>query len=367
MGLFTESISQYKASWYETARILFRSRNTQRARAERLAEQNRELKLQKERLAKQLRKSEELQEQDQQRIHQQQQEIEELRRQPIKLPSDLPLQHHTYGPKIISLCLNLCKEVGFRPAATALSIVWDWLGIKADIPSFDVIRVWACRVGVAQLQFSIEGDDWIWLVDHSNQIGQEKVLQIIGIRVRDLPSLGETLPLEKMRVLATISGTSWTRDDVRREYKTLAERIGPPKYLLTDGALELRESADVLEIKGKKPIVLRDMKHYAANVFEKSPLVAAYAKNDHLDFQIHYLWDGSRRRYLPDFLIRLTNGTTLILEIKGQDSPQNQAKHAALDQWTQAVNAAGGFGRWHRAVAFAPAEVHDILARYGSA
>jgi type III restriction enzyme len=106
---------------------------------------------------------------------------------------------------------------------------------------------------------------------------------------------------------------------------------------------------------------------YAANVFEKSPLVAAYAKNDHLDFQIHYLWDGSRRRYLPDFLIRLTNGTTLILEIKGQDSPQNQAKHAALDQWTQAVNAAGGFGRWHRAVAFAPAEVHDILARYGSA
>jgi len=268
MGLFAKSVGQYNSNWYETARNLFRSRNTQRARSERCAEQNRELKLQTERLAKQLRESEESHKQTQQRLHQQQQEIEELRQQPIKLPSDLPLPHHTYGPKMISLCLNLCKEIGFRPTATALSIVWNWLGIKADIPSFDVIRVWACRVGVAQLQFPIEGDDWVWLVDHSNQIGQEKVLQIIGIRVRDFPPLGETLPLRKMQVLATIPGTSWTRDDVRREYKTLAKRIGPPKYLLTDGAVELRESADVLEIKGKKPIVLRDMKHYAANVFE---------------------------------------------------------------------------------------------------
>ena len=229
MGLFAKSVGQYKSTWYETARNLFQSRNTQRARSERYAEQNRELKLQTKRLAEQLRESEESHKQTQQRLHQQQQEIEELRRQPIKLPSDLPLQHHTYGPKMISLCLNLCKEVGFRPAATALSIVWDWIGIKADIPSFDVMRVWACRVGVAQLQFPIEGDDWAWLVDHSNQIGQEKVLQIIGIRVRDLPPLGETLPLGKMQVLATIPGTSWTRDDVRREYTTLAKRIGPPK------------------------------------------------------------------------------------------------------------------------------------------
>jgi hypothetical protein len=269
MGLFAESVGQYKSTWYETARNLFRSRNTQRARAERLAEQKRELKLQTERLAAQLREAEERQEQTQQRVHQQQQEIEELRRQPIQLPSDLPLRHHTYGPKMISLCLNLCKEIGFRPAETALSIICDWMRIKVDIPSFDVIRVWACRVGVAQLQFPIEGDDWIWLVDHSNQIGQEKVLQIIGIRVRDLPPLGETLPLEKMHVLATIPGTSWTRDDVRREYKILAERIGSPKYLLTDGAVELRESGDVLESQGETPIVLRDMKHYAANVFEQ--------------------------------------------------------------------------------------------------
>jgi hypothetical protein len=269
MGLFAESVGQYKSSWYETARNLFRSRNTQRVRSERLAEQNQELKLRNGRLAQQFQQSEALRARTQQRLHQQQQENESLRQRSIKLPSDLPLPHHTYGPQMISLCLNLCQQVGFRPAQTAIRIIFDWLGIESSIPSFAAMRVWACRAGVAQLQLPIEGDDWIWLVDHSNQIGQEKVLQIIGIRVRDLPPLGETLPLGKMQVLATIPGTSWTRDDVRRQYQQLAERIGPPKDLLTDGAVELRESADVWEIEGKKPIVLRDMKHFAANVFEQ--------------------------------------------------------------------------------------------------
>jgi cell shape-determining protein MreC len=45
MGLFFSSVGQYKSSWYETARNLFQSRNTQRARAEMLAQENRELRL----------------------------------------------------------------------------------------------------------------------------------------------------------------------------------------------------------------------------------------------------------------------------------------------------------------------------------
>jgi hypothetical protein len=208
--------------------------------------------------------------QTRQLLRQQRQQNEELRQRPITLPSDLPLPHHSYGPKMMSLCLNLAKEIGFRPTETALKIVCDWLGSDATVPSFDSIRVWSCRVGIAQLKRPVrDGEAWIWLADHSNQIGQEKILQIIGIRVKDLPPIGETLSRDKMVVLATVPGTSWTRDDVRREYKKLAERLGPPAYLVTDGAVELIESADALEIEGQTPIVLRDMKHYAANVFEQ--------------------------------------------------------------------------------------------------
>lgn len=87
-------------------------------------------------------------------------------------------------------------------------------------------------------------------------------------------------------------------------------------------------------------------------------------KNDHLGFQVFYLWNGSRRRFLPDYLVRLRNGRILVLEIKGEDSEQNRAKRAALDAWVQAVNAKGGFRAWSWDVAFAAAEARDILARH---
>jgi type III restriction enzyme len=103
---------------------------------------------------------------------------------------------------------------------------------------------------------------------------------------------------------------------------------------------------------------------YTADVLEQNPQVVSYAKNDHLGFQMHYLWNGSKRRFVPDFLIRLANGKTLVLEVKGEDSEQNRSKRAALDVWVQSINGNGGFGLWLHDVAFEPAQVHDIIARH---
>lgn len=101
---------------------------------------------------------------------------------------------------------------------------------------------------------------------------------------------------------------------------------------------------------------------YAANVLEASNRIQSYAKNDHLGFEIYYLWNGSKRRYVPDFLIKSDGGEMLVLEIKGQRSDQTDAKHAALGEWVAAVNETGRFGQWSWAVAYDPNEVDDIIA-----
>ena len=103
---------------------------------------------------------------------------------------------------------------------------------------------------------------------------------------------------------------------------------------------------------------------HAANVLETRKEVVSYAKNDHLGFQVYYMWAGSRRRYVPDFLVRLSDGRLLALEIKGSDSPQNKAKRDALNEWVKAINAAGGFGRWAWDVAFDPSEMQDIITKH---
>lgn len=103
---------------------------------------------------------------------------------------------------------------------------------------------------------------------------------------------------------------------------------------------------------------------FTANLLDQNSHVAAYAKNDHLGFHVWYLWNGVRRRFIPDFLVRLTNGRTLVLEIKGEDSEQNKAKRDALDAWVKAVNERGGFGVWCWDVAFVPAQLQDIIVKH---
>ena len=83
-----------------------------------------------------------------------------------------------------------------------------------------------------------------------------------------------------------------------------------------------------------------------AFVLDRSSDVEAWVKNDHLGFEVLYVFDGVVRKYRPDFLIRLRGGRMLVLEVKGQESEQTSAKHGALDEWTRAVTAHGGFGEW---------------------
>ncbi|MGH8535178.1 MAG: hypothetical protein ACREXM_01645 [Gammaproteobacteria bacterium] len=58
---------------------------------------------------------------------------------------------------------------------------------------------------------------------------------------------------------------------------------------------------------------------------------------------------GVIHKYRPDLLIRLANGTYLILEIKGEDTPKDQTKQRYMAEWVDAVNADGRFGQWQSA------------------
>ena len=87
----------------------------------------------------------------------------------------------------------------------------------------------------------------------------------------------------------------------------------------------------------------------------------AWVKNDHLGFEILYIFKGVVRKYRPDFIIQLKTGNLLILETKGQDTQQDKTKRTFLDEWVRAVNTKGGFGKWQWAVSYNPADVAEII------
>jgi hypothetical protein len=187
------------------------------------------------------------------------------------LPEDPPINGHGYGLRMVTLAVNLARTVGLRGAQRVIRVVFDWLSVDQKVPHWTTIRNWLQRVGVAAVEEPVEkADDWIWMVDHSNQIGPEKVLAVLGIRASRLPAPGETLKHGDVRPLMVLPGTAWKREDMAAAYGELAKRHGAPRAVVCDGAVELREGAECLKHERSDMIVLRDFKHQAANLLKAS-------------------------------------------------------------------------------------------------
>src|SRR5262249_14668227 len=75
----------------------------------------------------------------------------------------------------------------------------------------------------------------------------------------------------------------------------------------------------------------------------------SFSRYESLGLAIPYECLGVGHDYEPDFLVRLANGVTLLLEIKGyevHDPEKTAAKHNAARRWVLAVNTLGDFGWW---------------------
>ena len=105
----------------------------------------------------------------------------------------------------------------------------------------------------------------------------------------------------------------------------------------------------------------RGWEHLLARQLDEADEVAAWVKNDHLDFQIEYFHKGSPRRYYPDFLVRLRDGRNLILEVTGREWEGKAEKENALKNWTRAINGHGGFGEWLCAQSKDPDDAMNVI------
>src|SRR5262249_19215637 len=105
-------------------------------------------------------------------------------------------RRHQFGSVQILLMLGwILKGISIRGTCSAL----DWMhqidvkwGFAFPVPHYTTVRYWLLRVGLHKLHRPKErASDWVWIIDHSNQIGKEKCLLILGVRVSQLPAPGK--------------------------------------------------------------------------------------------------------------------------------------------------------------------------------
>ena len=203
--------------------------------------------------------------------------------QPLELPLGEAPPGQQYGAGMITLCVNLARPIGLRPVPRVLQVLADWLGVEIAIPAYQSIRGWMQRIGLDRMQSVENSSGGVWLTDHTNQIGKEKVLTILRVPDSQWARSGPALRHEDVEVLAIVPGEQWKREDVAKAYQEAADRCGVPRVIESDGAVELREPAETLGKPGEKPLVFRDPKHFLANKFEallvSDPQYQAFTKH----------------------------------------------------------------------------------------
>ncbi len=87
-------------------------------------------------------------------------------------------------------------------------MVLPFFGYSSVCPSWYAGRFWLLRLGYYKLMKPKEqADDWVWIIDHTVQLGVEKCLLILGVRLRELAA-DLTLKHEDVEPIALYPVTS---------------------------------------------------------------------------------------------------------------------------------------------------------------
>jgi len=155
--------------------------------------------------------------------------------------------------------------VSTRAARRAFAIFAEVFGAAWKLPDWTTGRLWLLRLGHYQLTRPKEqASDWAWLTDHSVQIGPEKCLAIVGVRLSKLPARGECLRHEDLQLIALEPMRSSTKQDVCARLEAAALATGAPRVIVNDHGADLTGGVGIFRQKHPHTVEIYDMKHKAA-------------------------------------------------------------------------------------------------------
>jgi hypothetical protein len=115
----------------------------------------------------------------------------------------------------------------------------------------------------------VQARNWAWLVDHSVQIGREKCLVILGIRLSDLPPPGESLQHQDLALIELLPAASWTRAEVERALERAAQRTGVPRVIVEDHGADISGGVALFQQRHHQTADIYDVKHKAACLLKR--------------------------------------------------------------------------------------------------
>ena len=167
--------------------------------------------------------------------------------------------------------LVLTAATSLRGASRALETVLSLLAPALPCPSWYAGRFWLLRIGYYKLtRPKPHASDWVWIVEHTVQIGEEKCLLILGVRLSDLARADCVLSHEDVEPIALFPVKRSNGEVVFQQLEQTIDKTGVPREILCDHGSDL--TAGIAQFCHKYPQTcsIYDIKHKSAALLKRN-------------------------------------------------------------------------------------------------
>lgn len=160
----------------------------------------------------------------------------------------------------------LAAAVSQRGTAAFLALMAPCL----PAPVANTGRLWLLRLGLYELTRPKEhAEDWVWIMDHTIQLGPWKCLIILGVRLSEWEPQRGPLGHEDVVLLSLTPMEHSSGLEVEKRLRETVTRTGPPRAILTDGGADLKSGIGLFCRDYRHVAHVGDIKHKAATLLKR--------------------------------------------------------------------------------------------------
>jgi hypothetical protein len=181
------------------------------------------------------------------------------------LDTRIARQQFPLGVVASSLALVLRTGTRLRRVPGVLAMSWNWCDVDARQASSYSVRLWLLRLGLYHLNRpQQQADDWMWIVDHTLQMGNRKCLIVVGIRQSAWDAKDRVLSHEDVNLIELQPVTKSNGKVVYRQLKAAAAKTGVPRAIVSDAGSDLHCGIELFRRRHRATTWLYDIKHKTA-------------------------------------------------------------------------------------------------------
>jgi hypothetical protein len=188
----------------------------------------------------------------------------------ISFADRVPRHRYSLGHVRLFAALVFSAATSLRSTSRVLEVIKVLLHVPLISPAWQTGRFWLLRLGYYKLTRAKEqATDWVWIVDHTIQLGPEKCLVILGLRLQSFLALGRCLRHEDVEPIAIVPMKKSHGEAVCEQLEASSQKTGIPREILGDRGPDLKAGVKQYCRQHPETCSIYDVKHQTAVVLKQ--------------------------------------------------------------------------------------------------